>query len=78
MRNLGMLPSTRYKLLGLWLVTFIVGCIYFMQTIGDAWSGAAWVWFFLTAIAFGVVGRIWAGARQMQVNLEWEHRLKSK
>lgn len=76
MNNLGMLPSTRYKLLGLWFVVFVGGCVYFAQTIGNGWAGAGAVWFFLTAIGFGVVMRVWAGIRQAQVNLEYERRLR--
>lgn len=78
MRNVGMLPSTRYKFLGLFIVLLIGGWAWILASNPDFaavyFLGA--IWFFVVGIPWVIVYRIWEGVRQAQVNLEWERRIK--
>lgn len=79
MRNLGMLPSTRYKLFGLWVALIVIAEIYVFSVNS---SGADVFWGFMVfigiSIPYLVIVSIWNGVRQAQVNLEYERWLKNQ
>lgn len=69
MQNVGMLPTTKYALLGVWLLGAIICFAVAGPTLG-------WMWALLWSIGFLVVFRIWAGIRQAQIDLEWQRRMR--
>lgn len=79
MRNLGMLPSTRYKLLGVWVALLLIGWagILLSNDFAAAFFLCA-VWFFVVGVPMAIVVGIWGSVRQAQVNLEYERRLRRK
>jgi hypothetical protein len=78
MKHLGMLPSTRLKLFGAWLAVFVVGLAFIASATGDGVYLLGWLWFIVSGFVYLVVARSWEATRAIQVNLEWERRLRGK
>lgn len=77
MQHLGMLPSTRYKFLAIWVALLLLGWAY-MYASNDITTAYAVFWFGVVTVPLGLVVNIWGGVRQVQVNLEWERRLRGR
>ena len=79
MRNVGMLPSTRYKLLAIWVALLLIGWagILASNDIAAAYF-LGFVWFWVVSIPMSIVVLVWGGIRQAQVDLEYERWLKGQ